>query len=120
MSLDAVAAMAERSASFASFLGMRLTIFFCAVGGWGCLPPTVLGANFARPPPPFSRGMRAIPEPVPRDSALVRLPAMGSLPWGWSLLVCVASTARFMTSGLRGVLKIVGRFVLLVDLPWRL
>lgn len=100
VALFAVAAMAESSASFASFLGMRFTIIFFDVGGWGCLPPTVLGANFARPPPPFSRGIRAMPEPVPRDSALVRLPAMGFLPWGWSLLVWVARTARFMTSGL--------------------
>ena len=120
MALDAVAAIAESSASFASFLGMRLTILFCAVGGCGCLPPTVLGANFARPSPPFSRGIRAIPEPVPRDSAVVRFPAMGSLPWGWSLLVCVASTARFMMSGLSGVLNMLGSGVLLVGFPWRL
>jgi len=77
----------------------------------------VLGANFARPPPPLSRGTREIPEPVPCDSAVVRLPAIGSLPWGCIRFVCVASTARFMTSDLSGVVKMSGSVVLLVGLP---
>lgn len=80
----------------------------------------MLGANFARPLPPLMRGTREIPEPVPRDSAVVRLPAMGSRPCGWSLLVCMASTARFMTSGLSGVVNMVGSVVLVVVFPLRL
>ena len=74
--------MAERSARRRSFLGICFTIFFWLVGGWGCLPPTVLGANFALQPPPFTRGTRDIAIPVPRDSAVVRLPAIGSRPCG--------------------------------------
>ena len=99
---------------------IRLTIIFSAVGGCACLPPTVPGANAAVPAPPFMRGTRAIAMPVPRDSALVRLPAMGSLPCGWSRFVCVASTARLIMSGLSGVLNIGGRVVLAVGFPWRL
>jgi hypothetical protein len=120
VAFDAVAAIAESSARRASFLGMCFTMFFCDVGGCGCLPPTVLGANFARPPPPLVLGMRAIPWPVPCDSAVVRLPAIGFRPWGCSRLVCVARTARFMTSGLSGVVNIVGSVVLAVGFPWRL
>ena len=119
VSFDAVAAIADNSARRFSFLGMLRLIFFWAVGGWGCLPPTVLGANLAVPPPPLMRGTRAIAMPVPRDSAVVRLPAMGSLPWGWCLCDCMASTARFITSGLSGVVKIVGRVVFVVGFPWR-
>lgn len=80
----------------------------------------MLGANCARPLPPLIRGTRLIPEPVPRDSAVVRLPAMGFRPWGWMRLLCEASTARFMMSGLSGVVKMVGRVVLAEVLPWRL
>jgi len=74
----------------------------------------VLGANCALPLPPLMRGTLAMPEPVPRDSAVVRFPAMGSLPCGWRLLLWVASTARLMMSGLRGVVNIVGSVILLV------
>jgi hypothetical protein len=80
----------------------------------------VLGAKAALPPPPFTRGIRAIPMPVPRDSALVFCPAMGSRPWGWSLLDWMARAARFITSGLRGVSKTVGSVVLPVGFPSRL
>jgi len=85
VSFEAVAAMAESNARRFSFLGMFFAIFLADVGGWGCLPPTVLGANAALPLPPLIRGTRAIPMPVPRDSAVVLLPAMGFLPWGWRL-----------------------------------
>ena len=60
-----------------------------------------------------------MPMPVPRDSALVFFPAIGSRPWGWILLDWIASTARFMTSGLRGVSKTVGSVVLPMGFPWR-
>ena len=117
---DAVAAIAENSAKRVSFLGMSFTIFFWLLGGCGCLPPTVLGANFAVPLPPLTRGTREIPLPVPRDSAVVRFPAIGSRPCGCRRLVCVARTARFITSGLRGVLNIVGSLAFAMGFPWRL
>ena len=117
ISFDAVAAMAENSASCASLRGIRFTIIFWLVGGCGCLPPTVLGASFAVPLPPLTRGTREIPLPVPRDSAVVRFPAMGSRPCGWSRLVCVASTARFITSGLSGVLNIAGSVIFAMGFP---
>ena len=119
VSFEAVAAMADCRARRFSFLGICRAIFFWDVGGWGCLPPTVLGANLAVPPPPLMRGTREIPMPVPRDSAVVFLPAMGSLPWGWCLWDCMASTARFITSGLSGVVKTVGSVVFVVGFPWR-
>ena len=119
VSFEAVAAIAENSASRVSFLGMRRAIFFWDVGGWGCLPPTVLGANAAFPAPLFMRGTRAIPMPVPRDSAVVLFPAMGSLPWGWRLCDCMVSTVRFITSGRNGVSKTVGSVVFVVGFPWR-
>ena len=111
--------MAESRASRASFLGMRFTIFFSDLGGWGCLPPTVLGAKAALPPPPFTRGSLAMPRPVPRDSALVFFPAIGSRPCGWSLLDWMARTARFMMSGLSGVSKTAGSVLLPMGFPWR-
>jgi len=61
-----------------------------------------------------------MPRPVPRDSAEVLFPAMGSRPLGWSLWDCIASTARFMTSGLMGVAKTVGSVVFPVGFPSRL
>src|SRR3990170_251360 len=102
MSFDAVAAIAESKPKRASFLGIRFTIFFSDFGGCGCLPPTVLGANAALPLPPFILGTLDIAMPVPRDSALVFLPAIGSLPWGCKRVDWMASTARFIMSGLMG------------------
>src|SRR5450756_365309 len=95
--------MAEVKANFASFFGMFFIMIFSALGGWGCLPLTVPGAKAALPLPLLMRGILAVPLPVPRDSAVVFFPAMGSLPCGCILLDCMAKTARFITSGLRGV-----------------
>jgi hypothetical protein len=75
-----VAAMAEIKANLASFFGMALRILFSTFGGCGCLPLTVLGAKAALPAPLFMRGTLAVALPVPRDSAVVFLPAIGSLP----------------------------------------
>ena len=63
------------------------------------------------------RGTLEIPLPVPRDSAVVLFPAMGSLPCGCNLLDCMAKTARFITSGLNGVKKMFGSVVFPVDFP---
>lgn len=117
---DAVAAIAESRARRFSFFGMCFVIFFCDVGGWGCLPPTVPGARAALPLPPFMRGTRDMPMPVPRDSALVLFPAIGSRPWGCRRVDWMASTARFMMSGLKGVAKMVGSVVFPMGFPWRL
>jgi hypothetical protein len=57
--------------------------------------------------------------PVPRDSALVFLPAIGSLPWGCRRVDWMASTARFIMSGLMGVAKMAGSVVLPVGFPVR-
>ena len=120
VSLDAVAAIAENKAKRFSFFGIRLTIFFSEVGGCPALPFTVPGENAALPLGPLVLGILEIPEPVPLDSAVVRLPAMGSRPCGWNRVDCIARTARFMTSGLRGVAKTVGRSTLPTGLPSRL
>ena len=112
--------MADSNARRLSFFGICFTIILLTIGGCACLPPTVPGANLAVPPPPLIRGMRAIPAPVPCDSAVVRFPAIGSLPWGCSRFDCVARTARFITSGLSGVVNIVGSVVFPVGFPWRL
>ena len=63
-----------------------------------------MGANAARPAP-FRRGTLEMPLPVPRDSAVVFLPAIGSRPWGWMRLDWIARTARLITSGLTGCFK---------------
>ena len=78
---------------------------------------TVLGAKAALPLPPLMRGILAVPLPVPRDSALVLFPAIGSLPCGCNLLDCMARTARFMMSGRRGVENTLGSVTLPVDSP---
>ena len=80
----------------------------------------MLGAKAALPPPPLRRGTLAVALPVPRDSAVVRFPAMGSLPCGCSLLDWMASTARFITSGLSGVENMLGSVVFPVDSPCKL
>src|SRR4030066_265238 len=108
------------SVSAFSFFGIRLTIFFSEVGGCAALPFTVPGENAALPLGPLVLGILEIPEPVPLDSAVVRLPAIGSRPCGWNRVDCIARTARFMTSGLRGVAKTVGRSTLPTGLPSRL
>ena len=63
------------------------------------------------------RGTLAWALPVPRDSAVVFFPAIGSLPCGWILLDCIAKTARLITSGLMGVWKTAGRLIFPVALP---
>src|SRR5208337_2402108 len=88
-------------------------------GGWACLPLTVPGAKAASPPGPLRRGRRAMPPPVPCDSAEVLFPAMGSLPCFWILFDCKARTARFMTSGLNGVAKTGGSSIFPVAFPSR-
>ena len=79
----------------------------------------MLGAKAALPLPPLMRGILAVPLPVPRDSAVVLFPAMGSRPCGCILLDCMASTARFITSGLRGVENILGSVIFPVDSPFK-
>ena len=77
----------------------------------------MLGAKAALPLPLFIRGTLAVALPVPRDSAVVFFPAIRSLPCGCLLLDCMAKTARFITSGLSGVEKTLGRLILPVVLP---
>ena len=60
-----------------------------------------------------------MPRPTPLDSAVVLFPAIGFLPWGWNLRDCIARTARFMTSGLKGVSNIFGSFILSTGFPVR-
>ena len=79
----------------------------------------MLGAKAALPLPPLMRGTLAVALPVPRDSAVVLFPAIGSLPCGCILLDCIANTARFITSGLIGVENTVGSVIFPVDSPFK-
>ena len=85
--VDPVAAMAESSATRRSFLFIDLAVRFEMTGGKAIRPPIVPGAKAAVPesgPCPPTRGTLEIPLPTPKDSAVVRFPAIGLRPCGWN------------------------------------
>ena len=114
-----MAAIAENRARRFSLFGILFSVFFPETGGWADLPPTVPGARAALWLAPLVLGILDMPRPTPLDSAVVLFPAIGFLPWGWNLRDCIARTARFMTSGLKGVSKTFGSFIFPMEFPVR-
>jgi len=51
------------------------------------------------------------------DSAVVRFPAIGFLPFAWNLLLWRATTTFCITSGRNGAAKTEGRLIFSDDLP---
>nr|CAB57585.1 hypothetical protein [Saccharolobus solfataricus P2] len=114
--MSAVALSALITANRFSLTFASSASFLFTEGGNANLPPTVLGAKAASPEF-LTLGTLAIPRFIPKLSADVLLPALGSLPFGCSECVNSAINTLLIRSFLTGNEKIMGNSTSFILFP---